>query len=61
MDSEAILNAAAVARGVQRCLYAKGYAPLTEFILPSGGRLDVAALGPGGDIMACLLYTSRCV
>jgi len=52
MDSETMLNAAGVARGVQRCLYARGYAPLTEFILPSGGRLDVAALGPAGDVLA---------
>jgi len=47
-----------VTRGVQRCLYAKGYAPLTEFILPNGGRLDIAALGPGGDIVAIEVKTS---
>lgn len=52
MDTEWSLNAQAVARGVQRCLFARGYATLTEFILPDGSRLDVAALGPSGDVLA---------
>jgi hypothetical protein len=52
MDAEWSLNAQAVARGVQRCLFARGYATLTEFILPDGSRLDVAALGPSGDVLA---------
>ncbi|BCW86900.1 hypothetical protein sos41_00230 [Alphaproteobacteria bacterium SO-S41] len=58
MDTEWSLNALAVARGVQRCLFAKGYAPLTEFILPDGSRLDVAALGPSGDVLAVEIKVS---
>lgn len=58
MDTEWSLNTAAVTRGVQRCLYAKGYAPLTEFILPDGLRLDVMALGPGGDLLAVEIKVS---
>ncbi|MBL9012168.1 MAG: MmcB family DNA repair protein [Alphaproteobacteria bacterium] len=58
MDGEWSLNAPAVARGVQRCLYALGYAPLTEFVLPDGARLDVAALGPSGDIVAVEIKVS---
>lgn len=58
MDAEFSLNALAVARGVQRCLYARGYAPITEFTLPDGSRLDVAALGPGGDVLAVEIKVS---
>ena len=58
MDTEWSLNALAVARGVQRCLYVKGYSPLTEFILPDGSRLDVAAIGPSGDILAVEIKVS---
>lgn len=58
MDAEWTLNAAAVARGVQRLLYGKGYAPITELILPTGGRLDVAALGPSGDVLAVEIKVS---
>lgn len=58
VDGEWPLNAQAVARGVQRCLFAKGYAPLTEFILPDGSRLDVAALGPSGDVLAVEIKVS---
>ncbi len=58
MDAEWSLNAQAVARGVQRCLFARGYAPLTEFILPDGSRLDVAAIGPSGDVLAVEIKVS---
>lgn len=63
MDTEWSLNTSpqntlAVTRGVQRCLYVRGYAPLTEFILPGGGRLDVMAVGPGGDILAVEIKVS---
>ncbi|MFO1237930.1 MAG: MmcB family DNA repair protein [Alphaproteobacteria bacterium] len=58
MDGEWSLNAPAVARGVQRCLFARGYAPLTEFVLPDGARLDVAALGPTGDVLAVEIKVS---
>jgi hypothetical protein len=40
-----------VARGVSRLLLQDGYAPILEFTLPNGRRLDVAAIGPGGAIV----------
>lgn len=39
-----------VARGVCRLLDRLGHVGLTEFILRSGRRADVIALGPGGEI-----------
>ena len=44
-------NAAEVARGVFRLLAQEGYSPILEFTLPNGRRLDVAALGPGGELL----------
>jgi hypothetical protein len=44
-------TAAEVARGVSRLLLQDGYAPILEFTLPNGRRLDVAAIGPGGAIL----------
>ena len=44
-------TAADVARGVARLLLRDGYAPILEFTLPNGRRLDVAAIGPGGEIL----------
>ncbi len=44
-------TAAEVARGVSRLLLQDGYAPILEFCLPNGRRLDVAAIGPGGEIL----------
>jgi hypothetical protein len=46
-----ISTAAEVARGVSRLLVQDGYAPIREFTLPNGRRLDVAAIGPGGEIL----------
>jgi len=40
-----------VARGVSRLLLEDGYSPILEFILPNGRRLDVAAIGPGGEML----------
>jgi hypothetical protein len=40
-----------VARGVFRLLMQDGYSPILEFTLPNGRRLDVAALGPGGEML----------
>ena len=40
-----------VARGVSRLLLQEGYSPILEFTLPNGRRLDVAALGPGGEVL----------
>jgi hypothetical protein len=45
------ITAAEVARGVSRLLLQDGYAPILEFTLPNGRRLDVAAIGPGGEIL----------
>jgi hypothetical protein len=44
-------TAADVARGVSRLLMQDGYAPILEFTLPNGRRLDVAAIGPDGKIL----------
>src|SRR5690606_23532877 len=44
-------TAADVARGVSRLLLQQGYAPILEFCLPNGRRLDVAAIGPDGAIL----------
>ena len=40
-----------VARGVFRLLMQEGYSPILEFTLPNGRRLDVAALGSGGELL----------
>src|SRR5277367_5177901 len=39
------------ARGVSKLLIQEGYSPILEFTLPNGRRLDVAALGPGGEML----------
>src|ERR1700679_1331825 len=44
-------TAADVARGVSRLLILEGFSPILEFTLPNGRRLDVAALGPGGEML----------
>ncbi len=44
-------TAAEVARGVSRLLIQQGFSPILEFTLPNGRRLDVAALGPGGEML----------
>ena len=44
-------TAAEVARGVSRLLLEEGYSPILEFTLPNGRRLDVAAIGPGGELL----------
>lgn len=42
---------AALARGVQRMLMARGYSPLLELTLANGRRADVAALSPKGEVL----------
>lgn len=42
---------AALARGVQRMLVERGYAPVLELTLANGRRADVAALSPKGEIV----------
>ena len=44
-------TAAEVARGVSRLLIQDGFSPILEFTLPNGRRLDVAALGPSGEML----------
>ena len=44
-------TAADVARGVSRLLILEGFSPILEFRLPNGRRLDVAALGPAGEVL----------
>jgi hypothetical protein len=44
-------TAAEVARGVSRLLIQEGFSPILEFTLPNGRRLDVAAIGPGGEML----------
>ena len=44
-------TAAEVARGVSKLLIQEGYSPILEFTLPNGRRLDVAAIGPGGEML----------
>jgi hypothetical protein len=41
-----------VARGVSRLMLERGFSPLLEFSLPSGRRLDVAAISDSGEIAA---------
>ena len=41
----------ALARGVQRLLIDRNFAPVLELTLANGRRADVAALGPKGDIL----------
>jgi hypothetical protein len=47
-----------VARGVGRLLLERGLPPLFEFTLPSGRRLDVAAVSEAGDITAVEIKVS---
>jgi hypothetical protein len=47
-----------VVRGVSRMLLDRGYAPLSEFTLPNGRRLDVAAISDAGDIAAVEIKVS---
>lgn len=42
---------AALARGVQRLLIDRGYAPVLELTLANGRRADVAGLSPKGEIV----------
>lgn len=41
---------AALARGVQRMLIDRGFATVTEAVLPNGRRADILALGQKGEI-----------
>jgi hypothetical protein len=51
-------TAAAVQRGVCRLLRSLGFAALTELPLASGRRVDVMAVGPGGEIWVVEIKSS---
>src|SRR5690348_17319406 len=51
-------NAADVARGVSRLLIQEGFSPILEFTLANGRRLDVAALGPDGQMLGVEIKVS---
>ena len=57
--SEDTLEAGFVARGVSRLMLQRGFAPITEFTLPNGRRLDVAAISDSGEIAAVEIKVSR--
>lgn len=48
-----------LARGVSRLLRALDFAPLVEFVPAPGLRVDVAALGPRGEIWTVECKSSR--
>lgn len=58
MDRQQAISAAAVARGVSRLLRDHGLAPLVEFKLGNGRRVDVAALGRDGSMVAVEIKVS---
>lgn len=43
---------AQLTRGVARAMIVRGYAPLAELTVATGRRIDIAALGPQGEIVA---------
>jgi hypothetical protein len=47
-----------VARGVSRLLLERGCSPLLEFTLPTGRRIDVAAISDTGEITAIEIKVS---
>lgn len=49
-DGRQSANALAIRRGSRRLLRLHGFQALTEMMLPSGRRADLAALGPGGEV-----------
>lgn len=44
-------TAAAVARGAGRLLRQANYVPISEFVLPTGRRVDLIALDPAGSVL----------
>jgi len=44
-------TAAAVARGAGRLLRQANYVPISEFVLPTGRRVDLIALDPSGSVL----------
>lgn len=58
-DMTPLSPGAVLARGVSRCLYARGFAPLTEFVPTRGLRVDIVALGPKREIWVVECKSSR--
>ena len=52
------LESGFVARGVSRLMLERGFSPLVEFTLPTGRRLDVAAVSDSGEIVAVEIKVS---
>jgi hypothetical protein len=48
----------AVSRGVVRTLFDRGFTPLLELTVATGRRIDVAGLGPAGEIIAVEVKSS---
>jgi hypothetical protein len=57
--SPALTPGAELARGVCRCLASMDFAPLVEFVPARGLRVDVMALGPGGEVWVIECKSSR--
>lgn len=49
-DGRQSAAASAIARGTRRMLWARGFATVTELVLASGRRADVAALSDKGEL-----------
>jgi hypothetical protein len=58
VDGRQSETAAAVQRGVCRLLRSLGFATITELPLASGRRVDVMAVGPGGEIWVVEIKSS---
>lgn len=58
VDGRQSPTAAAVQRGVCRLLIHMGFAPLTEFSLKTGRRIDVAGINGKGEIIAVEIKSS---
>ena len=52
------LTALKLARGLGRLFAAQGYASVRELVLPTGRRIDLAALGGGGELVFVEIKTS---
>lgn len=48
----------AVSKGVVRALFDRGFTPLLELTVATGRRIDVAGLGPNGEIIAVEVKSS---
>lgn len=48
----------AVSKGVMRALFDRGFTPLLELTVATGRRIDVAGLGPSGEIIAVEVKSS---